>query len=323
MTKLHIALRRTDPRDGARLAAYSARERAICGRAIKVVSREIRSLSRISGVKDGSCSLAASLFVFRNAWLKGVPFTPRILFGSVYVGLQFDATWTALRCNIATPALLGFFKPVAKNDQKEHGGEWVMTISSDSRLQRSIEHGWNALSCCWGLEWRRPRNISLKMSKRTMANTKCIFGLASPPERRAAQWQTGHRRREQLRGSKSGPSPSTAAARPYSVWPYCHCTHCTLPLLFTTTRQPTPTQLWQYAGTGAVNAGSTPDTPSQWRLMRGGGENTSSSPGLGCHHKLLNLWWILRRHGWWIATGCIIDARLLGTGSGPTHFNDL
>lgn len=30
----------------------------------------------------------------------------------------------------------------------------------------------------------------------------------------------------------------------------------------------------------------------QWRLMRGGGENTSSSPGPACHRKLLNLWWI-------------------------------
>lgn len=52
-----------------------------------------------------------------------------------------------------------------------------------------------------------------------------------------------------------------------------------------------------------------PDYPrhSQWRLMPGGGENTSSSPGLGCHHKLLNLWWILHHQRWWIVTGCIID----------------
>lgn len=52
-----------------------------------------------------------------------------------------------------------------------------------------------------------------------------------------------------------------------------------------------------------------PDYPrhSQWRLMWGGGENTSSSPGLGCHHKLLNLWWILHHQRWWIVTGCIID----------------
>lgn len=70
-------------------------------------------------------------------------------------------------------------------------------------------------------------------------------------------------------------------------------------------------QLWQYEVTGANgNNGLTQTgladhyiglcrirriTPrhSQWRLMLGGGENTSSSPGPGCHHKLLNLWWIL------------------------------